>query len=79
MSTYWEIEEDHRGRESFLSADAMIQHIKTPMGEARPTEDLLNAAADRTAGRPTNSLLTTNGSELHIVKGVLDGLPHARF
>ena len=23
--------------------------------------------------------LTTNGSELHIVKGVLDGLPHGRF
>jgi hypothetical protein len=29
-------------------ADAMIQHMKTPMDEARQTEDLLKGAADRT-------------------------------
>ena len=29
-----------------LDADAMIQHLKTPMEDPRQTEDLLTAAAD---------------------------------
>ena len=31
-----------------LDADAMIQHLKAPMEDARQTEALLTAAADRT-------------------------------
>jgi len=33
---------------SRLDADAMIQNMKTPMENARQTEDLLKGAADRT-------------------------------
>lgn len=33
---------------SRADADAMIQHLKTPMEKARQTEDLLKGAADRT-------------------------------
>ena len=33
---------------SRLDADAMIRHMKTPMENARQTEDLLKGAAERT-------------------------------
>ena len=36
---------------SAATADAMIQRMKTPMDEARETEDLLTGAADNTARR----------------------------
>jgi hypothetical protein len=45
---------EKRGHSAFwkrytrADADAMIQHVKTPMEDARQTDALLNAAADRT-------------------------------
>lgn len=35
----------------FLDADAMCQHMRTPMEDARQAEALLNTAADRTHAR----------------------------
>jgi hypothetical protein len=40
--------EEPPARPSRVDADAMIQNMKTPMEDARQTEDLLKGAADRT-------------------------------